>query len=100
MKIKQPKSEPAAPATTAEYAELIRKKLDAGFAVVLNANVGTRSTPDSAKETHDHVEEIVAGVNHALGAAGLSESQRHVVEKKISALREAARIAGLRANQF
>jgi hypothetical protein len=99
MKTKQPKSEPAAPATAADYAELIRKKLDAGFAVVLNANVGTRSSPDSARQTHAHVEEIVAGVNHALGSAGLTESQRHVVEKKISALREAARIAGLRATQ-
>jgi len=82
----QPATEPVlAPA------ELIRTKLDAGFAAVQAGKMRSQSgAADAAKVAKAQVERTVTIVREAIQSAHLTESQLAVVNKKIQALKDAA----------
>lgn len=72
-------------------AELIRSRLDAGFAAVQTGKMRAQmGSSDAAASTRDFVEKTLAVVRHALESAHLTESQLAVVNKKIQALKDAA----------
>jgi hypothetical protein len=86
---------PAAPETSPEPAlapaELIRTRLDAGFAAVQTGKMRSQSGfTDAASTTKAYVEKTVAVVREAIQSANLTESQLAVVNKKIQALKDAA----------
>ena len=71
--------------------ELIRHKLDAGFAAVQTGKMPSQvGASDAATSTREFVDQTVAIVREAITSANLSESQLAVVNKKIQALKDAA----------
>ena len=71
--------------------ELIRMKLDAGFAAVQTGKMRSQmGATDASSSTREFVEKTIAVVRQALTAAHLTESQLAVVNKKIQALKDAA----------
>jgi hypothetical protein len=78
-------------AVTPEPAELIRAKLDAGFAAVQTGKMRSQmGLADAGAVTRAEVEKTVAIVRAAIQAAHFTESQLAVVNKKIQALKDAA----------
>ncbi len=72
-------------------AELIRSRLDAGFAAVQTGKMRSQmGFADAAGSTREFVEKTLACVRQALVSAELTESQLAVVNKKIQALKDAA----------
>ena len=85
-----PASEPTGSSPALSPAELIRTRLDAGFAAVQTGNMRSRiGFSDASASTRAFVEETLASVRSALTTAHLSESQLAVVNKKIQALKDA-----------
>ncbi len=88
----QTRRDPSAPEeASVSPTELIRLKLDAGFAAVQTGKMRSQvGASDAATSTREFVDETVAVVRQAIASANLSESQLAVVNKKIQALKDAA----------
>lgn len=71
-------------------AELIRTRLDAGFAAVQTGKMRSQAGfADASTTTRQFVQQTLLVVREALQSANLTEAQLGVVNKKIQALKDA-----------
>ena len=92
--MKTPTRRPEAPESTPSMlppAELIRLRLDEGFAAVQTGKMRSQmGASDAGAVTRAYVDRTVATVRVAIQSATFTESQLAVINKKIQALKDAA----------